>query len=137
MHTNVYILKLEDECWYVGKTAGDIHKRTQYHRNGTGSVWTKLHKPLHIHETFLNVSPFDEDKYTKEYMAKYGIDKVRGGIYVLPQLQTTQKELLQKEIWGAQDRCFLCGGDHFVYKCNKIEPSTAFSARETSYEKSM
>ena len=122
MPVNIYILKLEDECWYVGKTAGDIDKRVQYHMNGTGSAWTKLHRPINIHERFLDVSPFDEDKYTKEYMAKYGMDKVRGGTYVLPTLQKTQKELLQKEIWGAQDRCFTCGGNHFVYKCNATPP---------------
>ena len=122
MPVNIYILKLQDECWYVGKTASDVEKRVHAHMNGTGSAWTKLHKPIGIHVTFCNVSAFDEDKYTKEYMAKYGMDKVRGGTYVLPTLQKSQKDLIQKEIWGAQDRCFTCGGNHFVYKCNNKPP---------------
>jgi hypothetical protein len=118
MSTHVYILKLEDDCWYIGKTK-DVDKRVQSHMKGAGSVWTRLHKPVTVHTIFHDVSPFDEDKYTKIYMAKYGMDKVRGGAYVLPELTPDVKALLQRELWGAQDKCFVCGGNHFVYKCNK------------------
>jgi hypothetical protein len=120
MPTHVYILQLEDDCWYVGKTA-DIDKRILSHMKGAGSVWTRLHKPVTVHTIFQDVSPFDEDKYTKMYMAKYGMDKVRGGAYVLPELTPDVKALLQRELWGAQDKCFVCGGNHFVYKCNKSQ----------------
>ena len=119
MPVNIYILKLKDECWYVGKTAGEIEKRVNAHMNGTGSAWTKLHRPICVHEQFINMSPFDEDKYTKQYMAQYGIDKVRGGAYVLPMLTDTQRKTIQREIWGAQDVCFRCGREHFVGRCNE------------------
>ena len=118
MTTNVYVLKLADECWYVGKTA-DVQRRIHQHRSGNGSVWTKLHRPVRLEIIYPNVSIFDEDKYTKQYMAQYGIDKVRGGSYVLPSLTFTQKKTIQREIWGAQDLCFRCGRGHFVGRCNE------------------
>jgi hypothetical protein len=119
MTTNVYVLKLADECWYVGKT-GDVQRRVQQHRTGHGSVWTKLHRPVRLEIIYPNVSIFDEDKYTKQYMAQYGIDKVRGGAYVLPLLTDTQRKAIQREIWGAQDVCFRCGRGHFVGRCNEM-----------------
>ena len=118
MTTNVYVLKLADDCWYIGK-AGDVEKRIEQHNGSSGSAWTRLHKPIRVETIIKDVSPFDEDRYTKEYMAKYGIDKVRGGSYVTGKLDKQQLAFLQREIWGAQDLCFLCGGNHFVRFCKK------------------
>ena len=115
--TNIYILKLEDDCWYVGRTA-DVKKRVEHHFKRYGSAWTKLHRPIHLEIAYGNASPFDEDKYTKEYMLKYGIDKVRGGTYSQPTMNNAQKRAVQQELWGAQDLCFLCGGNHFVKNCS-------------------
>jgi hypothetical protein len=65
-----------------------------------------------------NISPFEEDKITKEYMSKYGIDKVRGGSYVEVELSPFQIDALQKEIWAANDLCTKCGrSGHFVKDC--------------------
>ena len=118
--TNVYILKLEDDCWYIGRTV-DVQRRLEYHFKRNGSAWTKLHKPLSVEATFTNVSRFDEDKYTKEYMLRYGIDKVRGGTYAQPFLSKEYRQMIQRELWGAQDLCFLCGGKHFVKNCKISE----------------
>jgi predicted GIY-YIG superfamily endonuclease len=112
----VYILQLEDDCYYVGKT-NFWNKRYQEHFNGAGSVWTHLHKPVKVLETITTGSDFDEDKYTKEYMLKYGINKVRGGSYVKSVLDSNQIKHLQKELWGAQNLCFQCGGEHFINAC--------------------
>ena len=114
--TTIYIMKLEDDCWYIGKT-NDIAKRVKQHFAQNGSTWTKLHKPIAMEACYRNASPFDEDKYTKEYMMKYGIDKVRGGTYSAPRISHEQKQLIQRELWGAQDLCFLCGKSHFVKDC--------------------
>ena len=111
--TNIYILKLINSKYYVGKTS-NIEKRFQVHLNGSGSFWTKIHKPIEIEKIIPNASPYDEDRYTKEYMGIYGINNVRGGSYVTKELDENQVALLQKEIWGAQNLCFKCGGNHFV-----------------------
>ena len=113
----IYILELEDDCYYIGRT-NDVNKRYEYHKLGYGSTWTKLHKPIRILEIVEDASPYDEDRYVKEYMAKYGIDKVRGGTYVKTNLDKLQIYLLEKEIWNAQDSCVRCGKKgHFVTNC--------------------
>lgn len=118
MSTNIYILKLERDNYYVGKT-DNIERRYLEHINGNGSFWTKKYKPISIEKTIFNASHFDEDKYVKEYMVKYGINKVRGGSYLIEQLSESQLYNLYREIRGALNLCINCGSDkHFVKDCN-------------------
>jgi predicted GIY-YIG superfamily endonuclease len=136
MSTNIYVLRLEGGRYYVGKT-DNFERRKQEHLNGTASAWTKKYKPVAVEEIIRNTSPFDEDRYTKEYMSKYGMDRVSGGSYVKVELDDFQKEALNMEIWGAKNKCTQCGrAGHFVKDCyattdasgNKIqyeEPSTS------------
>jgi len=115
--TNIYILKLQNGKYYVGKSDNPM-LRYQEHLNGKGSAWTRKYKPISVEKIIENASHFDEDKYTKEYMAKCGIDNVRGGIYVESELDEFQKETLNREIWGAQNKCTRCGRmGHFVKDC--------------------
>jgi len=117
MLTNIYILRLQGGRYYVGKS-DNVMKRYGEHLSGKGSSYTKKYKPISVEKIIENASPFDEDKFTKEYMAKYGIDKVRGGTYVSLELDDFQKEALNNEIWGAQDKCTQCGRNgHFVKDC--------------------
>jgi cellular nucleic acid-binding protein len=115
--TNIYILKLQHGKYYVGKT-DNLEQRKQQHINGTASTWTKKHPPISVEQIIPNASDFDEDKYTKEYMHKYGIDNVRGGTYVTEELDENQYYNIQKEIWGAKNLCTQCGrSGHFVKYC--------------------
>jgi len=115
--TNIYILRLEGGRYYIGKS-NNLEKRIQQHLNGTASAWTRKYKPICVEKIIPNASVFDEDKYTKEYMSKYSIDKVRGGSYVKIELDNFQKESLRREICGAKDLCVKCGkSDHFIKDC--------------------
>jgi hypothetical protein len=115
--TTIYILKLEHDCYYVGKT-NNYSKRINNHLNNSGALWTQLHKVIGEEKIIPNCSSFDEDRYVKEYMAKYGIDKVRGGSYVTKELSNEQYNLLTKEIWAATDACTRCGRkNHFIKDC--------------------
>jgi len=117
MTTNIYILKLKGGNYYVGKT-NNVEKRFLEHLSGKGSAWTIKHEPIEVSQVISNASPFDEDRYVKEYMHKYGINKVRGGTYVTEELDETQEYNLKKEIWGANDCCTQCGRKgHFVKDC--------------------
>lgn len=142
MSTNIYILKLEGGKFYVGKTDNPM-KRYQEHLNGSGSSWTKKYKPIGIEKVIPNASPFEEDRYVKEYMSKYGMEKVRGGAYVLEELPEFQEDALKSELWGATDKCTTCGcSGHWAKDCyatcdasgNRIEREDDSEEEEESEE---
>jgi len=115
--TNIYVLRLKGGKYYIGKSE-DVMGRYQQHLNGQGSAWTRKYAPVSLEKTIENVSPFEEDKVTKEYMDKYGIENVRGGSYVSLELSEFQIEALKTEIWGAKDKCTQCGRtSHFAKDC--------------------
>ena len=117
MSTTIYILRLVSDKYYVGKS-NHPSQRYKEHLAGTGSAWTRRYQPIGVERIIQNASPFDEDKYTKMYMAKYGINNVRGGSYVEMVLDDDQLQALHREIWGAQNKCTRCGrGGHFVQDC--------------------
>jgi predicted GIY-YIG superfamily endonuclease len=114
---SIYILRLEEGKFYVGKTE-NVAKRFQEHLAGTGSAWTRKYKPIALEREIPNASPFDEDKYTKEYMAKHGINRVRGGAYVEVHLPEYQYDALETELRNAANVCTRCGrAGHFVKDC--------------------
>lgn len=76
----LYVLKCEDDCWYVGIT-GDMDQRWRQHSRGSGAEWTKEHHPIRIHSQ--RSVPYSQAKreeaiLTATLMLKYGINRVRG-----------------------------------------------------------
>ena len=114
---HIYILKLKENKYYIGKTK-NIEKRWNDHIAGNGSGWTKKYKPISLIKTVLSTSYFDEDKYVKEYMSKYGIENVRGGTYSNIELDDNCISVLEKEIRHSKNLCTRCGRDtHFIKDC--------------------
>ena len=114
---HIYIIKLEKSKYYIGKTR-NIEKRWEEHLTGNGSGWTKKYMPTSLITTIKSTSQFDEDKYVKEYMAKYGIDNVRGGTYSNIVLDANSIAVLEKEIWHSKNLCTRCGRDsHYIKEC--------------------
>jgi predicted GIY-YIG superfamily endonuclease len=115
-HVYIYVLELTEGKFYVGKSTKLVN-RIQDHFSGNGCYWTSLYPVIGVIETIQGDS-FDEDKYVKKYMAKYGIDNVRGGSYSRRALTPDEEALLKKELLGASDACFRCGrNNHFVSNC--------------------
>jgi hypothetical protein len=115
---------LEQEKYYLGASLNISN------RDSMGiPIWVKQYPPISDRKILLeNADSFDEDKYVKQYMTRYGIENVRGGSYVQLTLPQWQLLSLRKEIWGATGRCFKCGEDRWhdhvcfnvlVYKCNE------------------
>lgn len=117
---DIYVLLLKGGRYYIGKSK-NIERRYFEHCKGKGSEWTRLYPPIRIEKIIERASPFDEDKLTKEYMSKYGVENVRGGSYVEEELDDFQIEMLNREIWGAKNMCKRCGKpNHFEKDCYSI-----------------
>ena len=138
----IYILKLKNNKYYIGKTQ-NVENRYEQHLNGNGSSWTKKYKPVSIIKQIKSTSQFDEDKYVKEYMLKYGIKNVRGGTYSSIELDKVSLFQLQKELWHSKNLCTRCGrNSHFVKDCyaktdingNVIDDDTSSSDTDTEYQ---
>jgi predicted GIY-YIG superfamily endonuclease len=127
----IYILQLEDDKYYVGKS-NDVDARIAQHFDGFGSEWTKIYPPIAVIEV-IEGDEFDEDKYTKIYMKKYGIDHVRGGSYAQVNLSENIIKHIEKELLSSDDRCYICKGNHFAKNCpNKLTCYTCGEVGHTS-----
>ncbi len=98
----IYILKLTGDNWYIGET-NDLERRYQNHLEGLGTAWTKKFRPMELYDQLPNSGLNYANNVTKDYMAKYGIDKVRGGIYTKMILSGDKINSLKREIREAKD----------------------------------
>ena len=116
--TTIYVLKLKNGNYYVGKSDNPA-RRFQEHINGGGSAWTTKYPPVALEKTYKSESPLDEDNEVKKLMFKHGIGTVRGGSYNQVILDDEQTRALKKEFWSAKNVCLRCGRDsHWVKDCH-------------------
>lgn len=119
MTTNVYVLRLEGGKYYVGKS-NDPDSRVLGHFTKNGCAWTRKYKPVEVVEFIIESNAADEDKVTKQYMAKYGIQNVRGASYCQVKLKDCQLESLEGEMRSLRDECFKCGEQgHMARFCKR------------------
>jgi len=116
----IYILQLDQGKYYVGKTINPSF-RLDSHFNSNGSSWTKLYKPIKMVELIPDCDDYDEDKYTRMFMDKYGIENVRGGSFVSIELPQSSIGYLTQMKNGTNDYCFKCGkSGHFAKNCPQV-----------------
>lgn len=114
----IYILKLQSDKWYVGKT-DDFERRIEEHLLGKGCEWTKKYPLTDIDNVVqCSTDPYDEDKFTLKLMAEQGINNVRGGIYCQMELDDSDIENIKRSIRNARNLCLNCGKPgHFINNC--------------------
>jgi curved DNA-binding protein CbpA len=125
----VYVLELEDGCYYIGKTR-DMQRRTLEHfvSANKGAEWTREHKPksvlkvISVPDMCLHAGLF-ENLVTKEYMIQFGIQSTRGGSWPCKNISKHALGVLEQEFRDVMDKCFYCGGAaHFYDACpNRLD----------------
>lgn len=85
-HYWLYVLKLENDKFYIGVTSKSPEERYLQHRNGyLAANWTKLHKPIAIEQALdlgfvtYEKAQIGENWATRRYIEAHGLDNVRGG----------------------------------------------------------
>ena len=117
----IYALKLDQGKYYIGKTNNPGFRIDQHFQSG-GSVWTRKYNPVSVLEIINNCDDYDEDKYTRMYMDKYGIENVRGGSFCEEVLDEATVKMLEKMSNSAKNKCFICGNvGHFAKECETCE----------------
>lgn len=77
----VYVLELENACYYIGFTK-NLELRIAQHFEGNGAIWTQIKKPIKVLEVFEEKTLNYENYITNQYMIKYGYSKVKGGDHI-------------------------------------------------------
>ena len=133
----IYVLKQQNNKYYVGKTANPKFRLDTHFKTG-GCAWTKKYKPTQIIGLFPDCDVFDEDKYTIKYMKKYGIENVRGGSFCQVSLDRETTKCVERMIGSTDDKCYFCGKQgHFIRNCpkNKFKKrNKEFLAASKGYE---
>lgn len=101
LHRFVYVLRLQDNCWYVGMcTSSSWRSRWWQHLSGSGSAWTQAHKPICVEEKWefegdWRFGELLENKRFIEYALKYGVENVRGGHYCVSENNPKEESLAE------------------------------------------
>ena len=109
----LYVLKLEKDKWYVGKSA-NVERRYEQHLNGDGAKWTFLHRPIQLVLKRPLKDSEDEDRTTQSFIEKYGAENVRGGSYCQVEPRPRKTVIVNWDDYSQLDEsddnaCFRCG----------------------------
>ena len=94
---NIYVLKLEGEKYYVGKT-NHTFQRFNQHATGSGAKWTKKFPVVDLHAFHPNMKDSDENKLTIQMMQNYGVKNVRGGSWTKVDMTDREIQALENKV---------------------------------------
>ena len=118
---NIYVLKLKQRKYYVGKTDHTLQRFNQHMRKN-GAKWTKKYPVVDLYDFHPRMKASDENRITREMMRKFGVANVRGGSWT--KVNMTKSEIARLEAKLNQKKsvstkkCTRCGRDsHTKSKC--------------------
>jgi predicted GIY-YIG superfamily endonuclease len=105
---SLYVISLDDECFYIGSTKYKPDSRIEQHGGKDGSAWARAHRPTG-RSMSINARTSDEDGakarencLTWLYMHRYGWQRVRGGFYCHVDEEETRKGLQSHGFFDSQ-----------------------------------
>ncbi len=101
----VYVLKCEQNKYYVGKTLQPLQRVVDHFAN-RDCEWARRYRPQQVVETKRNVDVMEEDQVVVDYMRRFGIGNVRGGSYDTIQLSDLTLKYLEDEMSAAEERAY-------------------------------
>ena len=118
---NIYVLKLKQRKYYVGKTDHTFQRFNQ-HMKKNGAKWTKKYPVVDLYDFHRGMKASDENRITREMMRKFGVANVRGGSWT--KVNMTKSEIgrleakLKQKTSQSTKKCARCGRDsHTKSKC--------------------
>jgi len=119
--TQVYVLELEGGYCYVGQSE-NVVSRIQQHLNGSGSKFTRTHKPTgKLIQRLGNINGAGDSGERQEtllQMRARGIDKVRGWKYVSEKLSKSQIQDIKENMIEMFSLCRVCASSkHLATQC--------------------
>lgn len=111
----IYVLELNDDKWYVGKSKFPVHRATaHFHSSVPASAWTSMYEVRRVVSIHECTNRFDEDVRVLELMSEHGVENVRGGSFSQIVLDHHSRTVIERMLRTSEDRCYVCGEDgHF------------------------
>lgn len=105
----VYVLQLDDGCYYIGKTVRPIKERVKEHFSKVPRTsWIRAHKPMAVVSTMTNI-PNDHESWeraeTLERMWLHGASRVRGWQYTMLNYTAFDKANIVAQLCERKDLC--------------------------------
>lgn len=114
---HVYVLRLQDGCYYVGQSARPVDERLLEHLTGAGAMWTRLHAVEGV-ERVLPGDGWVELQTTVELMRTHGMERVRGGPFCNVELTDSDRANIQTLLDTTGNACYECHAEgHMAREC--------------------
>lgn len=135
----VYVLRLEEGRYYVGKTGRAVETRVEEHFSSPKPAWIKSHRPLEAVRPITFI-PSDLESWERaevlERMWVHGAARVRGWQFTRLDLTPTQRTQIVVELCERKNLCRRCGqAGHMYSSCRKAMQKASWTSAifEESY----
>lgn len=115
----VYILQLENNCWYVGWTT-DPKRRMREHFYKPKNNWVIANKAIDIAHQFYGTKE-DEVAASVQMANVFGVETVRGGAYNVPEVYYYPDRVKKPARLAIGDDFWLDGQYASIYSARRTE----------------